>query len=991
MTTQLRLLGPPTLDLDGDAVALPAERRTRLMAFLALRRAWVSRTELAALFWPDVPAKLAFTNLRKALFRLQAVEWGRQVESEGGALRCQALTDVVAFEEALAQGRRADALALWHGELLEGFDDEANPSWSSWLAFERERLHGAWRVAALGLLDEDIGAAQAMTIAQRLLEADPLDEAALRAQMTWLARSGQAARARQVYREFATRLETELGIAPGAQLRAQHDALGAPVAATAPTRAAGETAVDAGFVGRAVELRQVATMLADARCRLLTVIGAGGVGKTRFVQRALADVAPGYAHGAAFVPLEDVHAVADVPARLAQELGLRVLARHPPLEVVREFLAPRQMLLVLDNFEHLVGASAMVEELLAAAPGLRIVTTSRMRLGLAAEQLLPLDGLPYPEPEDGDRIEAFDAGRLFLQAARRVEPALVTSVEATAIADICRQLDGLPLALELAASWTRVLSCDAIAAEIREGTGLLRVVDPARPARHASFEVVFDHSWRLLHDVEREALARLSVFRGGFSPEAARSVTKAPLPVLLALVDKSLLRKEGARLHLHPLVAELAAARLAGREADGTTRGAHAGYFMRLLAHHAPALDRGVTDAMRAVEADFENCRAAWRVALAEATSEMLLDAARALVAYCDHRGLASLASSLLEEGLRSPAAKDRKVRLDLASRRAHLHYRLDQYDEAATLADSVLAEAQPERDAPAILQALYVQGGSSLRRGELAQARQYYRRALSLASRRGNPREVAALLDNLSIVAKRLGNVDEALKLTVRALATLRRIDDPANLALCLSNLGSHYQQRGDFASARVHLAEAQALTDRHGLVSTRAFVCANLAMCDRHLGDLEAAGAHIGQAMTAAEAAGNRSVMCWLHYQRSSLALLHGDLSTAREELATMAAVATEIASPYLTIGAVDLLAEVLAAQEHVDCARQLLRFAMTHAATDRAQSSELAARLAALPQVPTERPWPGLELAELAHRITSEKDLAHAPLIAVLRGAG
>ena len=399
-------------------------------------------------------------------------------------------------------------------------------------------------------------------------------------------------------------------------------------------------------------------------------------------------------------------------------------ARKLPLEVVQEFLQPRQTLLVLDNFEHLVAGASMVDALLAGAPGLRIVTTSRVRLGIAGEQLLPLDGLPYPEPEDGDRIEAFDAGRLFLLAARRVEPAIVPSVESVAIADICRQLDGLPLALELAASWTRVLSCDAIAAELRDGAELLRVTDPARPARHASFEAVFDHSWRLLRDVEREALARLSVFRGGFSAEAARSVASAPLPVLLALVDKSLLRKDSGRLHLHPLVAELAAGRLATMEPDGRTMNEHARYFMRMLAHHAFALDRGVTDAMRSVEADLENCRAAWRSSLAQGTSETLFGAVRALVAYCDHRGLAALASALLEEGLQSPTAADAKFRLDLTSRLAHLRYRLDQYDEATALATQVLAQAQPERDARAILQCLYVQGGSGLRRGELTQAR---------------------------------------------------------------------------------------------------------------------------------------------------------------------------------------------------------------------------------------------------------------------------
>lgn len=986
MTPRLHLLGPPTLVRGDTLLALPCERRTQLLAFVAFERTWVGRTELASLLWPELPARLAYTNLRKALFRLQGVAWGRHVDSEGGALRCSIATDVSAFEDALRGGRRSDALALWGGELLEGFDDDANPSWSAWLAFERERLHGAWRSAALALVAEDIDPAQAIAICARLLEADPLDEAALRAHMTWLARSGQTARARQAYREFANRLEAELGIAPGADLRAHHDALGSALPATVSPHDAPVPAADAGFVGRAVELRQFATMLRQAQVRLLTVVGPGGVGKTRFVQRALLDVGPAYAHGAVFVPLEDVQDVAAIPARLAQELGLGVPARRAPLDVVREFLRTRECLLVLDNLEHLLACAPLVDSLLADAPGLRIVATSRVRLGIAAEQLLPLDGLPCAEPDDADRIESFDAGRLFVQAAHRVEPALVPSAEAAAIADICQQLDGLPLAIELAAAWTRVLSCDAIAAELRGGSGLLRVADPGRPARHASFEVVFDHSWRLLHDAEREALAGLSVFRGGLTTEAARSVAQAPLPVLLALVDKSLLRKGAGRLHLHPLVAELAAARLAAMGRDGQVRQAHSRHFLRRLAQLLPSLDRGAPEAMQAIDADFENCRAAWRACVAEGAGPELLRSARALVAYCDHRGLVPVARSLLEDALASPAAQDVRLRLDLTSRLAHLLYRLDQYDVAVAMAEGVLAEADPERDGAAILQVRVALGGCALRRGELEAAQGHYRHALTLASREG-PREVASLLDNLSIVAKRRGDIDDAIKLAIQALAMLRRADDVANLALCLNNLASHYQQRGDFESARLHLVEASALAESHGLVGTRAFVCSNLAVCARQLGDLDAALKHIEQGMAAAEAAGNRAVICWLRYLRSSIALLRGELIVAREELAAMAAVAIEVASTYLMMGAVDLLADVLVAQGQVDCAGQLLRFATMHRGVDPAQADELAAKLAALPAT-DERPWPGMELAELAQRIVAEKELAYAPLVATLR---
>ena len=208
--------------------------------------------------------------------------------------------------------------------------------------------------------------------------------------------------------------------------------------------------------------------------------------------------------------------------RIARELDVRLAGRQEPLDQVIEFLRERQTLLALDNFEQLAHDASILERLLQACTGLKILVTSRVRLAVSMEWLLPLEGLPCPEAEDQDRFEAFDAVRLFVQAAR-VEPTLVPAVEAASIVDICRQLEGLPLALELAAAWTRVLSCDAIAAELRQGTELLHAVDAAHPARHASIDVVFDQSWRLLSQIERRAVALIGFSRRFFGRSRARN------------------------------------------------------------------------------------------------------------------------------------------------------------------------------------------------------------------------------------------------------------------------------------------------------------------------------------------------------------------------------------------------------------------------------------------------------------------------------------
>ena len=227
--TSFVLFGPPSIERGGRSFALPFERRTQLVVFLAMKRAWVGRAELAALLWPEQETKLAYANLRKTLFRLQSAEWSPAIESQGGALRLLAAADVLAFEAALREQRIEDALALRHGELLAGYEDDANEAWSSWLAFERDRLRVAWRSAALDRLGTDLDAGQAIDLSARLLAADPLDEAALRNHMAWLERNGQSARARQAYRDFVARLEQDLGLPPSADLKALHDSLGSAV------------------------------------------------------------------------------------------------------------------------------------------------------------------------------------------------------------------------------------------------------------------------------------------------------------------------------------------------------------------------------------------------------------------------------------------------------------------------------------------------------------------------------------------------------------------------------------------------------------------------------------------------------------------------------------------------------------------------------------------------------------------------------------------
>ena len=989
MSLRLALFGSPTIEYDGTSAALPYERRGQLLAFVALKRSWIPRAELAALLWPDQPTRLAYTNLRKTLFRLQSLPWPFAVDLQQGAIRLIAATDVAEFEDALRDGRIAAAIALRRGELLAGFDDDANESWTAWLRFERDRLRALWRDAALAWLEEATDAAAALDLSARLLDADPLDEAAARAQIAWLARSGQLARAHQVYDAFAQRLDEELGLAPGVELERLRTSLDAPPAAPPRSRPVAPPLRDDGFVGRSIELRHIAEQLGDGRCRLLTLVGPGGVGKTRLARRALDELGPGYADGGAFVPLDDVALPDEVGARLARELGVH-LGIGDAIDEVAAALRDRHMLLVLDNFEQIASGAAQLQRLVDGCPRLTLVVTSRVRLGLAPEWVFPVEGLPCPESEDLDRIEAFDAARLFIQGAHRVQPALVASAEAPAIVDICRQVEGLPLALQLAAGWTRVLSCEAIADELRHGTDLLKAIDGAQSDRHASFEVVFDQSWRLLGDKERNALARLSVFRSGFSPEAARAVAGASLPVLAALADKSLLRKEGSRLQLHPLVQQLAAARL-DQEQRALTREAHAKYFSNLLAQWAQAAEQGDRRALEAIDEDYANCGAAWRHAAAEGQAERLARCAPTLHDYFDHRARFEEGLALFGEAREAPAARgDPALRAQVLAIVAHLEFRLGRYADAEASAGQALAAASP-RERSARYQAKSVLAACAMDTNRLPEAAALFQEALAVARAGSKARDAASTLENMALVRKRMGHYDEALRLSLEALAQHRRNGDTAAVALCLSNLGSMYLLLGQDETAAPHLEEAQALSERAGLVSTRAFALANLTELAMKAGDNARARLHAERALDVASTAGIRGLASWLEVQLARLAIRRGDLDAARCRLASGTNLALTLDA--VTLKAAPLLGfvELLEAMgEHV-CARLVLAFGTEESSLPVPNRDELRqawqARDLASRDDGCRMPIP---LDELLHRIVIEAGLAHAPLIAALRRA-
>ena len=378
------------------------------------------------------------------------------------------------------------------------------------------------------------------------------------------------------------------------------------------------------FVGRTDELAAIAEQLADPACRLLTLVGPGGMGKTRLALQAAREQAARFPHGAHFVTLAPVNSADLLIFAIGGALDFSFYGQGIPVAQLIDYLHEKTLLLVLDNFEHLLDGAPLLVDLLDGAPRLKLLVTSRERLNLQEEWVMPIEGMDYPHAAEDESLENYAAVRLFVQRARRVRASFSLSQEQAGVLRICQLVEGMPLGIELAAAWVRLLSCAEIAEQLESGLDLLASPMRDAPERHRSLRAVFDHSWGLLSDVEKTVLAQLSVFRGGFDLEAADRVAGASLPVLASLLDKSLIRSSGRGRHdLHELLRQYAHDKIVTSGDAANTANRHLTYFLTLAERFEAELDGPQqSDLLDQLELELDNLRAALAWSLASEDAE---------------------------------------------------------------------------------------------------------------------------------------------------------------------------------------------------------------------------------------------------------------------------------------------------------------------------------------------------------------------------------
>jgi len=789
---EFRLLGPLEAQAGEDLLPLGSGKQRAVLAYLLLHRnRRVTRQALIDAVWDaDPPASadhaldVYVSRLRKALGQssdlIATHRGGFQLDVADDAV------DVARFEALLAELRRTpdavarlaaaeSALALWRGPALADLRDEpfARPESERLeeerLVVEEERIEA---LLSLGRHDEAVAPLRA------IVTSHPLRDRSRRQLMLALYRCGRQSEALEVYGDGRNILRDELGLEPSRELRELEAAIlrqeetltPAPVAMTQALRTHRAVLPTPGtrFLGRERELRELAELFAGGDRRLVTLTGPGGIGKTRLALQAAHEAAPRYPDGVCWVPLAPL-----TDHRLVLETAAQALDAGPELAL---HIGDRALLLLLDNFEQVVEAAPELTALLERCPRLQLLVTSRESLRLESEWTYPVDPLDVEEAVELFQLRADAVGG----DAERSE----------AVEEICLRLDCLPLAVELAAARAVALSPDEILARLEQRLVLLDHGARDAPARQQTLRTTIDWSYDLLDEDEQHALARLSVFAGGWTLTAAETICGAGADVLQALIEKSLVRRRGERSGMLQTIREYAAERLReSSEADELGR-RHAEHFTALAESALPELfGRNATTWLALLEADLENLRAALAFARDSGDSELFLRLAGAIGRrFWSQRGDLREGRDWLEQALAASETPAEARMLALIAL-TNITHELNDLEATERHTEAVLDFAQARGDLMGIFHGLWHLGILAQERGELDTAKLLFEECAEYARTAGSDWGLAVAAGLLAAVVLERREFEQALQLSIDAAALADDIGDSIWQGVSLSN----------------------------------------------------------------------------------------------------------------------------------------------------------------------------------------------------------
>ncbi len=903
---RVRLLGEFEVAVGGRVipdVAWRTQKARNLFKILCLSpRHQLHREELIDLLWPELEPEAASGNLRSTLHVVRrALEPERSdvsrsylqlrrdvlaLDPESG-LEVDVDTFNIAAEQAFnrhtASIYRA-AIGLYTGDLLP------EDRYEDWAAAPRESLKETWirLLISLAQLHESLGEhVPGITALERVIAVDVTHEDAYAGLMRMYALSSRPGQALRQYERLKEGLARELDVEPSMTTQRLHAEIAAgrfPGASTATqppappsdqqaTRHHNLPAPLTRFIGRREERDQLGKLLHTSR--LITLTGVGGTGKSRLALELAREVVDTYPDGAWLVELAALSDPALVPASVASAAGVREHPEHSTLEAVIETLQNRELMLVLDNCEHLIEACAtFVQSVLEACPGVRIIATSREALRVPGEvnwRVSPLS-LPPPAQEtlpeqvvDWGQLLENEAVAMFIDRVRWVRPGFVlTDGNAPSVAQICRRLDGLPLALELAAARASVLAPEQLATRLDDALGLLSGGSRTASSRQHTLRSTLDWSYALLGRLEQVLFRRLAVFAGGWTLDAVEAVCASHgdepsideievLPLLAQLVDKSLVQVEdtdpggagaaGVRYRLLETVRQYATEQLVNSGEMDRFKSRHAGFYTAL----AEQSDAGLKGAQQAqwlerLSAEHDNVRAALTWAF-EQDAEVGARLASAMWRFWYTRDHRSEGREWLARALALSDSLPLHLRAAALRSAGALAWSQGDYDDARTMAEESVALYRELGNTQGLLQALSVLGTTLSNQGEYELAKQYHEESLALDRQEGNVWNISRALGQLAELAFSLGDYDTAQTYWEESLALDRELADEHSVAITSNNIGEVLRARGDFERAKEQFSAGLALFQELDFKLGIAVGLANMADIQLRLGEDQSA----------------------------------------------------------------------------------------------------------------------------------------------------
>jgi len=965
----ISLLGTPQIQLNHAPIELERRKALALFAYLLVTKQAYQREALASLFFPDVDMSRALAYLRNTLWTINKGLGDNWLETERDTVRVVPQdglwVDIWAFE---AYETNTDlngwqsAVALYRDEFMRGFSLPDSDAFDEWQFFQsqslRGRLNGVLEKLTRGYIAQN-RYEEAIPYARRWVVMDNLSESAHRNLMRLYDWTGQRTAALKQYQMCADLLKNELGIAPDEKTRKLYQAIQSrqttkqtvevmALTLTTTPDPFSKTVQDnlpvpsTPFVSRERDLTEITRLLTDPSCRLLTLIGQGGIGKTRLSIQSGEHARQHFEDGVYFVSLVSITSPESLIGAIAESLRFGCITNDLKSELF-DYLRLKRVLLILDNFEHLLDYAELLAEILANLLCGKMLITSRERLNLREEWIYEMDGLTFPLGEATlAEMPSFGAVALFTQSAKQIQPDFaLTEENIPHIARISQLVEGLPLGIELAAGWLQMLSPKEIAQEIQRSYDFLSASLRNLPPRHRSMKAVFESSWERLSSEEAHTLCRLAIFSGGFDRHAANQVANAPLPILLALANKSLIRRTfDGRYDIHELLRQFAEAKLAtDAPAYHQAKARHSLYYADWL----QSVDIEIKGAhqietLNAIERDFGNIRMAWSWVCEQKQTDTLHRLLDGLMIYFIMRSRDDEARQLCDEALHYIASDDPATQLlqcklealwAVANRGkkpieliAERFYRLSDYfratpdhphlvstfflmhslslhpgtnsdirsenvDRAEYWAKRAETTADKAGDTFGKIVALRGLGWVAHERIDYVESKRIFQQTLMLSQQNQDTWNEGESIKTLAEVAYTLGEYPLAEELTYQGLLISEKVGDRGGVAFAMSALGSTLFRQGKYEESEIITQKSIELWRDLGNMGMIGWQKHLLGELDRVRGNYTQAVYHLGDASEYHLRTQSRLGNAWCYCASAWLHFLTGELSGAEQSL--------------------------------------------------------------------------------------------------------